>query len=52
MIQLEHFILFLKEAEFRLNVNGLDYHKQIKELFNIMNYIKDTNMINLYSDDE
>lgn len=44
MIPLKHLILYLKEAEFQRNVNGLDYYNQIKELFDIMYYIRDTNM--------
>lgn len=41
MITSKYFILYLKEAEFRRNVNDLDHLHQLKEIFDILNYIRD-----------
>ena len=51
IIPSDNFILYLKESEFRRNINNLDYNKKIFELFGILNYMRDVGKDTLYSID-
>ena len=50
IIPSEHFILFLKEAELRRNINSFSNEKN-EEICNILNYVRDVDLENLYSED-
>ena len=46
----ENFILYLRESEFRRNINSLNYNKKWKELLDIFNYIYNRNLNIEYSE--
>ena len=49
IIPSDNFILYLKESEFRRNINHLDFNKKILELFGVLNYMRDVGIDSLYS---
>ena len=47
-----HFILFLGEAEFKRNINALNYQQKWANLADMMNYLSNLDISQLYSENE
>ena len=51
IIPREHFILFLRESEFRWNINSYDNDHKWEEICGVLNYIRDIDIDSLYSEE-
>ena len=47
-----HFILFLREAEFRRNINSLNYQQKWANLTDVMKYLSNIGINQLYSEND
>ena len=48
----ENFVLFLRESEFRRNINLLSLNERWEEIFNALNYVKNLKITTFYSVEE
>ena len=51
-ISINNFVYFLKESEFRRNLGFLNTLDKWKEIFDYLKYIRDSGLINFYTEDE
>lgn len=50
IIPTENFFLFIREAEFRIKIKNFNTQSKMNEFIDIINYIKNIDLINLFDD--
>ena len=50
IIPTENFFIFIQEAEFRIKIKNFNTQSKMNEFIDIINYIKNIDLINLFID--